>query len=61
MFFMYNEDNKRIIENIKTTMAVEKHFLSTDELNVLEKCANKEMTFDDAIQNVKTDILSRMV
>ena len=62
MFIMFDDDkNKRIVENIKTTMAVERHFLSESEVNTLERCVRQEINVDDAINSIKTDILSRMV
>ena len=58
---MYNDELKiKTIENIKTTMAIEKHFLLENEVTTLHKCMNEEMTIDDAILNVKNDILGKM-
>lgn len=50
-----------IIENIKTTMAVENHFLTTSDLDMLTKCYNKELMPEDALKQIKDDIMFRVV
>ena len=56
-------DNKGaiIIENIKTTMACEKQFLTQTDIDMLTKCYNNEMMPEDALKQIKDDIMFRVV
>ena len=50
-----------VIENIKTTMAAEKHFLKQNEIDMLTKCYNNELMPEDALKQIKDDIMFRVV
>ena len=50
--------NDVIINNIKTSMEMEKQFLNKQDINVLNDFANDKITMDTAIANFKNDAIS---
>ena len=51
---------ERLIENIKTTMAVEGMFLEEDDVNLINQFLNNEITEEEGIDKIKVDILSKV-
>ena len=56
-----NKVISNLIENIKTTMAAEHQFLTQKDVELLTKCYNKEIMPDEALRNIKSDIIFRVV
>lgn len=54
-------EENTVIENIKITMALENQFLDAADEALLRKCYRHEITPDDAIDMIKSDIISRKV
>ena len=50
--------NEIIINNIKTSMAMENQFLSDRDINILNDFANKKISMDEAISTFKNDAIS---
>ncbi len=51
---------ERMVENIKTTMAVEGLFLQDQDVSLIMQFLNKEITEEQGIDMIKSDILSQM-
>ena len=43
----------KIIDNVKSNMAIESYFLQDKEINLLKNVLQKTITLDDAIDSVK--------
>ena len=48
-----------LIENIKTTMAVDNHHLQDKEINTLFECYGNEMKVNEAIEKIKSEYLGK--
>ena len=57
---MPKEDRKRIIENIKATMAVENQKLTTDDIKLLEDFADDKITMEEALNIIRNMILRKV-
>lgn len=57
---MPKEDRKRIIENIKATMAVENQKLTIDDIKLLEDFADDKITMDEALNIIRNMILRKV-
>ncbi len=51
---------ERLVEDIKTTMAVEGLFLEQQDVNLIRQFLNNEITEAEGINIIKNDILSQM-
>ena len=54
------EDKKRIINNIKATMAVENQKLTNDDIKLLEDFADDKISMDEAMELIKSKILRKV-
>ena len=54
------EDKKRIINNIKATMAVENQKLTNDDIKLLEDFADDKISMDEAMELIKSKILRKL-
>ncbi|MCQ2748865.1 MAG: hypothetical protein MJ246_02345 [Clostridia bacterium] len=48
-----------LIENIKTTMAVDNYHLKDKEINTLLECYGNEMKVNEAIENIKKEYMGK--
>ena len=54
------DENSKIINNIKATMAVEGHFLEFQDEALISKFLNNEISEEEGIDIIKKDIMSKM-
>ncbi len=52
------EENNKIIENIKATMAMEKLFLNNDDVELLQDYLNNNILEADAVEKIKSQFLN---
>ncbi len=57
---MPKEDKKRIINNIKATMAVENQKLSNSDIQLLEDFADDKISMEEAMNLIKNMILRKV-
>lgn len=57
---MSKEDKKRIINNIKATLAVENQKLSNSDIKLLEDFADDKITLEEAMNLLKNMILKKV-
>lgn len=57
---MLDIEKNRIIENVKTTMAVEGNLLRQDDVSLINQYLNNEITVEEGIDIIKKDIISKI-
>lgn len=57
---MSKEDKKRILDNIKATMAVENQNLSDTDIKLLEDFADNKITMEEAMILIKSMVLRKV-
>ena len=54
------DENSKIINNIKATMAVEGNFLQLQDETLINQYLNNEISEEEGIDIIKKDIMSKM-
>lgn len=57
---MPKEDRKRIINNIKATMAIENQKLTNNDIKLLEDYADNKISMEEAMNLIKSMILRKV-
>ena len=53
----FEESKMQIIDNIKATMAMENQDLSVNDISMLNKVADNQISIEDAISSIKQNFI----
>ena len=53
-------DDKKLVENIKATMAIEGLYLQDKDVSLINQYLENEITAEEGIDIIKKDIISKM-